>query len=123
MSRDNQQCAVLDDNEDSRAVLRFFLEGEGFEVREFGSKHQFLESLRSETPDLALVDLWLPDGSGLEIPAELKDYAGKGFPVVAVSADAMPHAVLQARESGFAGFITKPIDFDSLRTEIRKHLQ
>lgn len=123
MRRELQCCAILDDNADSRAVLRFFLEDEGFEVREFDSKQQFLESLRFEKPDLALVDLWLPDGSGLGIPTELKDHVEVGFPVIAVTADAMPNAVLQANQSGFAGFIVKPIDFESLRAEIRKHLQ
>ena len=108
---------------DSRTVLRFFLESEGFEVREFGCKQQFLESLRFEKPDVALVDLWLPDGSGLGIPAELKDHVEVGFPVIAVTADAMPDAVVQANQSGFVGFIVKPINFESLRAEIRKHLE
>ena len=56
---------ILDDSNDSRDVLRYFLESEGFEIREFACKGDFVERVKQEQLDLALVDLWLPDGSGL----------------------------------------------------------
>ena len=60
------RVGILDDNDDSRAVLRFWLEMQGFDVLEYSRVEDFLRGIGQDQLDLALVDLWLPDGSGLE---------------------------------------------------------
>src|SRR5262249_42518218 len=64
------RVGILDDNDDSRGLLRFWLEAQGFEVREYRCKADFIAGARQDKLDIGLVDLWLPDGSGLEVPCE-----------------------------------------------------
>jgi len=116
------RVGILDDNDDSRSVLRFWLETHGFEVLEYSRKADFIEGARKDNLHLGLVDLWLPDGSGLDVPSEHKRHAGKNIPVLAVTAHAMPDVVIEAKDAGFSGFLTKPLDLEKLRTEIGRHL-
>jgi CheY-like chemotaxis protein len=116
------RVGILDDNSDSRVVLRYWLETQGFDVQEYSSKQDFVEGARDHGLNLGLVDIWLPEGSGFDVPSEVKDVAGTTIPLVAVTADAMPAAVKRAEDAGFSGFLSKPLDFDKLHAEIRKHL-
>jgi len=116
------RVGILDDNDDSRGLLRFWLETNGFEVLEYSRKADFLQGAIQDKLALGLVDLWLPDGSGLDVPYELKKQAGIHIPIVAVTAHAMPTVVIDAKDAGFSGFLTKPLDLEQLSKEIRKHL-
>ena len=116
------RVGILDDNDDSRSLLRFWLETNGFVVHEYSRKADFIEGVRKDNLDLGLVDLWLPDGSGLDVPSDLKNQAGTNIPIVAVTAHAMPNVVIEAKDAGFSGFLTKPLDLEELHTEIRRHL-
>jgi CheY-like chemotaxis protein len=116
------RVGILDDNDDSRALLRFWLETNGFEVREYRCKADFIEGATQDNLHIGLVDLWLPDGSGLEVPSELKEQSGTTIPILAVTAHAMPTVPIEAKAAGFSGFLTKPIDLEKLHTEIKKHL-
>jgi DNA-binding response OmpR family regulator len=116
------RVGILDDNDDSRSLLRFWLETNGFEVLEYSRKADFVQGAIQDKLALGLVDLWLPDGSGLDIPSELKNHAGMNIPILAVTAHAMPTVVIEAKDAGFSGFLTKPLDLEQLSTEIRRHL-
>jgi DNA-binding response OmpR family regulator len=116
------RVGILDDNDDSRGLLRFWLETQGFEVHEYRCKSDFIAGARQDKLDIGLVDLWLPDGSGLQVPSELKEQTGTSIPIVAVTAHAMPTAAAEAEDAGFSGFLTKPLDLEKLHAEIRKHL-
>ena len=73
-----------------------------------------LRLAREVLPDLLLIDMHLPDGDGLQLLAELREQERQDLrrPVraVALSADAMPDQVEQARRAGFDDYWTKPID-------------
>ena len=63
-------------------------------------------------PDLVLIDMNLGDVSGLELAAQLRALPGAATArLVALSADALPHQVRMALDSGFEGYLTKPINF------------
>ncbi len=80
-----------------------------------------LHLARASRPDLILLDIHLPDMDGHEVIARLKaDPTTARIPVVAVTAQAMPEDVQRARDSGFAAYITKPIDADVLRAEVAR---
>ena len=73
-----------------------------------------LERIRALRPDLVLLDMQLPDMSGLDVLRQLKsDEATSAIPVVALSASAVPHDVAAARSAGVLDYWTKPIDFDA----------
>ena len=74
-----------------------------------------LDLMRSEAPDLLLLDMSLGDMSGLDVLAELARRKQLGaWPVVALSADAMPDRIRAAREAGCVGYLTKPVDVATL---------
>jgi CheY-like chemotaxis protein len=116
------RLGILDDNEDARMFLRLWLEGEGFDVHEYTRKGEFLSRAKTDAIDLALIDLWLPDGSGLDLPIELETLLARPIPLIAVTADAMPGVIDKVRGAGFSAYITKPIDFETLGLEIRRLL-
>jgi PAS domain S-box-containing protein len=69
-----------------------------------------LELARSRLPEVILMDINLPDMSGIEALAVLRrDPATAHIPVVAISANAMPHDIAKGREAGFFEYLTKPI--------------
>ena len=74
-----------------------------------------LAQARAEPPGAILLDIQLPGMSGYEVLQALRgDPALSGVPVIAVSADAMPHDVARGLAAGFAAYIAKPIRFGEL---------
>jgi PAS domain S-box-containing protein len=73
-----------------------------------------LERARALRPDVVLLDMQLPDMSGMDVLRELKgDTATRDLVVVALSASAVPKDVAAARAAGALDYWTKPIDFDA----------
>jgi CheY-like chemotaxis protein len=80
-----------------------------------------LHLARASHPDLILLDIHLPEMDGHEVIARLKaDPQTADIPVVAVTAQAMPEDLKRAQRSGFAAYITKPIDADVLLAEVER---
>jgi PAS domain S-box-containing protein len=71
-------------------------------------------------PELVLLDLQMPEMDGFEVLRRLRDQpATAGIPVYAVSANAQPLDVERAREAGFDGYLTKPVDLAKLSAVVR----
>ncbi len=73
-------------------------------------------------PDLILLDMRLPDMSGIDVLRRLKDSPVRSSPVVALSASAMPDEVAAARAAGAIDYWTKPLDFDRFTTQVKRLL-
>ncbi len=72
---------------------------------------QAIDMVRATPPDLLLLDMHLGDMTGLDVSDALaRDPATATIPRVALSADAMPDQISEARERGFADYLTKPVD-------------
>jgi CheY-like chemotaxis protein len=72
---------------------------------------QAIEMARQRPPDLLLLDMHLGDMSGLDVSDALADHAPTtAVPRVALSADAMPDQINEARARGFVDYLTKPLD-------------
>jgi PAS domain S-box-containing protein len=79
-----------------------------------------IDLVRQHDPDLILLDLHLPDLHGGEVLEQLKrNPATAAIPVVILSADATPAQVERLRAAGASGYLTKPIDVDSLLDTVR----
>lgn len=85
-----------------------------------------LEALQTLRPDLMLIDMHLPDTDGHQLLQAIKARSEGGKPVapcIALSADAMPEQIEQARQSGFDDYWTKPIDVAVVLTQLHRWLK
>ena len=107
---------VVDDDEDTRDVLREAVRAAGGAVDTAGSGDAALRSLRDRPVDLILCDLAMPGMDGYELMRRIRAAGprGNGPAAVAVSAHAGTLAEARAREVGFQAFVAKPYSTDAL---------
>jgi CheY-like chemotaxis protein len=105
---------VVDDFEELRSSLRLWLEQRGHKVVEAGDGEEAINVARLEHPDLILMDIGMPERSGLSATYEIrKDPDLCDIPIVAVTAyDAELHA--DALKAGCVECLAKPLDTDKL---------
>lgn len=101
---------VVEDNELNMKLFCDLLEAHAYQTLRTRDGRSVLEIARAEKPDLILMDIQLPEISGLEVTRQLKqDPHLSGIPVVAVTAFAMKGDEQRIREGGCEAYIAKPI--------------
>jgi len=114
---------VVDDHELNLKLLERLLEIEGHEVRAADSLAAAERALAEEQPLMIVLDVNLPDGSGLELTRRLKSHpATASIPIVACTAGVMPDDEHQALEAGCDAYVSKPIDLRRFATIIASML-
>jgi len=114
---------VVEDNETNQMLTMAVLLRDGYRVRTAGSADDALAIIRSDRPDIILMDLQLPGQDGLSLTRALKvDPATAAIPVVAMTAHVMLGDEAQALAAGCAGYIAKPIDTRTLSRDVRRYL-
>src|SRR3954447_22513841 len=114
---------VADDNPVNRELLRAYLSSEGHEIVEASSGREALARAAEALPDLALIDIMMPDLNGFETTVQLKRLAGKRYlPVVLFSSLADPSSRVLGLRMGADDFLTKPIDRSELRVRVKNLL-
>src|SRR5687768_11556934 len=104
---------LVEDNEMNRDMLSRRLARRGFEVVVAVDGKQALELTRSQSPDLILMDMRLPDMTGWEVTRALKaDGATKQIPVLALTAHAMEGDRKTALDAGCDDYDTKPVEIE-----------
>jgi CheY-like chemotaxis protein len=107
---------VADDDPDARASLRLVLTLLGHEVTEAGDGAAALDAARAARPHLALLDLAMPRGNGLEVARQLReDPSLQGTWLVAVTGYGQEEVVAQVLAAGFDRHFLKPLDFGTLQ--------
>ena len=105
---------IVEDNELNMKLFHDLLEAHGYETLQTRDGLSALDIAREHMPDLILMDIQLPEVSGLEVTKWLKeDEALKGIPVIAVTAFAMKGDEEKIREGGCEAYISKPISVNS----------
>jgi len=106
-----KRILVVEDNELNLKLLNDVLEAHGYRVLTTGEGAVAIAWARQYRPDLILMDLQLPDISGLEVTRQLKANAETAsIPIVAVTAFAMAGDEKKALEHGCDAYVAKPID-------------
>jgi two-component system cell cycle response regulator DivK len=101
---------VVEDNELNMKLFHDLLEAQGYEVLQTRDGMEALKMARQYRPDLILMDIQLPEVSGIEVTKWLKeDDDLRSIPVVAVTAFAMKGDEEKIREGGCEAYIAKPI--------------
>ncbi|GEM46829.1 response regulator transcription factor [Deinococcus cellulosilyticus] len=109
---------VVDDDPRMLMMLRRGLAFEGYPVLEAQSGTEALEKLRDHDVDLLILDIMMPDLSGLEVLRKVRT-AGETLPVILLTARDKPQEHVQGLESGADDYITKPFSFDVLLARVR----
>jgi len=105
---------IADDNVDAAEMLAMLLQASGHETALAFDGMSALEAFEKVRPDVVLLDLGLPDLDGFEVAAHLRT-RGRAVPIVAVTGYGDEIMRARTRESGFAGHLLKPVDYESLR--------
>lgn len=115
---------VVEDEQDIRDILQFNLEKEGFQVRTAADGGLAVAAVRSELPDLVLLDLMLPGLDGLEVCRRLKrDPATSAVPIIMVTARGEERDVVAGLELGAEDYIAKPFAIKVLIARVRAALR
>jgi len=105
---------VVDDEPNSLSALAELVEGEGFATVTAGTLAEARSRLGQTPPDVVLVDLMLPDGSGLDLMAELDP--SHRAEVILITGNATVDSAVAALRTGVLDYLTKPLDFRRLKT-------
>lgn len=100
---------IVDDNEVNRIVLASFLRQLGINYEEAASGKSALERIEMEDFDVVLMDIQMPDMSGLEVASRVERMKGEQPTLIAVTAHAFPQQREEILKSGFVDCLIKPI--------------
>jgi len=112
---------VVDDNTDTRVIVRWMLERWGYRVVEAGDGQEAYEMAVEQRPDLVVMDLSMPVADGYEAIRSIRareEFAS--LPVIAVTAFDRADARDGAEAAGFDHYLSKPIDFKRLEVLLEK---
>ena len=103
---------IVDDIRENREILRRRFERQGFHATEAGGGIEALEAIEREAFDLVLLDMMMPDLSGLEVLTRVRaKFSAGALPVIMVTANSQSEGVVDALSRGANDYITKPVDF------------
>lgn len=118
-----QKIMIVEDNELNMKLFNDLLEAHGYETATTRDGTNALALARDEKPNLILMDIQLPEVSGLDITRQMKAEDDlKDIPVIAVTAFAMKGDEDKIRECGCEGYVSKPISIASFIETIQHHL-
>ena len=106
MSEGGARVLVVDDERQILRALKVILREAGHEVVEATSVEDALDRAAVRPPDAAIVDLMLPDGSGVELCRRLREWSA--MPILVLSAIGDEDVKVQALEAGADDYVTKP---------------
>jgi len=115
---------IVEDNHLNMKLFHDLLEAHGVNTVETMDGKNVLELAREHKPDLILMDIQLPEISGLDVTKMLKADEGlKSIPVIAVTAFAMKGDEQKIREGGCEDYISKPISVGNFMDTINRYLE
>jgi len=113
----------VEDNPENRMLIRRVLLSEDYSLTEATSASQALDILRTNRPDLILMDINMPDMDGYTLTAQIKSMPGFAqVPIIAITANVMRGDREKTLQAGCDGYIQKPVDIDQLTREIEKFI-
>ncbi len=110
---------IVEDEPDTAEMFAEMMRLSGYRVRKCHGGTQGIELIAQHRPDAVILDIMMPDVSGLEVLRYMRrDPALQGIPVVVVSAKSMPMDIREGLRAGASVYLTKPVGFDELRNAV-----
>jgi two-component system, cell cycle response regulator DivK len=114
---------IVEDNELNMKLFHDLLEAHGYKTIQTRNGIEALDLARAKRPDLILMDIQLPEVSGLEVTKWIKeDDDLRSIPVIAVTAFAMKGDEERIRQGGCEAYISKPISVSKFLETVRTYL-
>jgi two-component system KDP operon response regulator KdpE len=121
VSGNGQRVLVVDDEPQIVRALKVILRGAGYVTEQAESKREALDAVSVRPPDAMVLDLILPDGSGVEVCEEVRKWSG--LPIIVLSAVGDEREKVRALDAGADDYITKPFGTDELLARLRATLR
>ena len=119
----SQTILVIEDQEDSRRILRDLLRSAGYDVLEAVTGEDGVTAAETHHPELILMDIQLPDFDGYEATRRIKAKADlRQIPIIAVTSYALSGDDAKAFDAGCNAYVSKPFSPRALLAKIREFL-
>ena len=114
----------VEDNPDNRLLVRRVLTAEDFLVLEAGNAVEALAIIEKQRPELILMDISMPEVDGYALTMRIKTLPGfHSIPIIALTANVMRGDREKSLEAGCDGYIQKPIDIDTIGSNLERYLR
>ncbi len=111
---------VVDDEADIRVLLKEILSDEGYDVDVAANAGQARASRQRTTPDLVLLDIWMPDTDGITLLREWSASAAEDCPVVMMSGHGTVETAVEATRLGAFDYVEKPLSLAKLLRTVER---
>lgn len=112
---------VVEDEPQMRRFLRATLDAHGYRLVEAGTAREAIVGVTTQNPDVVLLDLGLPDGDGIALTREIREWTR--VPIVVVSARGREEDKVEALDAGADDYLTKPFGIKELLARMRVALR
>ncbi len=123
ISMNEKKVMIIEDEEDAAELFAEMMRISGFRVVKTSKSAPAIEMMTAEKPDVILLDIMMPEVSGLDILRSMRrDPALANIPVVVVTAKGMPADIKNGMEAGASTYLTKPVGFLDLKEAVERAL-
>ena len=123
MTLPKKTILIIEDEAEAAELFAEMMRVSGFRVRKTSSSTPAIEMMINERPDVVLLDIMMPEVSGLDILRKMRlDPALTNIPVVVVSAKSMPADIKNGMDAGASIYLTKPVGFLELKEAVERVL-
>lgn len=119
---DKKTVLIVDDEEGIRESLSGIFEDEGYNILTSSTGEEALEIFREQSPDIVLLDVWLPKMDGISVLAKLKEL-DSGTPVIIISGHGNIELAVKATRSGAYDFLEKPLSLEKVLIVTKRALE
>ena len=123
MTSPQKTVLIIEDEADAAELFAEMMRVSGFRVLKTSFSTPALSLIAAEKPDLIILDIMMPEVSGLDILRQMRQDAELArIPVVVVSAKSMPADIRNGMEAGASTYLTKPVGFLDLKQAVEQAL-
>lgn len=124
MTEEQKTVIVIEDEPDAAEMFAEMMRVSGFRVLKTYSSTPAISMVAKELPDVVILDIMMPDVSGLEVLRFMRrEPKLKNIPVIVVSARSMPSDVKEGLEAGATEYLTKPVGYLDLKQAVDQVMQ
>jgi DNA-binding response OmpR family regulator len=124
MTQHEKTVIIVEDEQDAAEMFAEMMRVNGFRVLKSYSSAPAISTIAQERPDVVILDIMIPDVSGLEVLRFMR--RGKdlmNIPVIVVSARSMPSDIKEGLDAGATVYLTKPVGYLDLKKAVEQVMQ